>query len=1359
MSIITPTTSHESVTALEPSAEALTVAIIDQSDDVREFARDAADARLTTELNSEAGGFRKIVRNIWKGNLAREYYRQRYIIEARTEIVENDDLYTTYQGVEDGASTRARMSTIDRFVGEYEGAIHESAGENRRDLSQAESDGEAEAGLVTGAIKGLISEYAEGRLDDDTILAERTRILKDLRSSSASDQLFGEGVMMADNILEIAQNVKAAIDHGESIDRVMEQVRVISGESRSGARTEAQYNKVDRIIEKISGTKAGLVVNEAIIATAVSVAASIARFGSTKLASAATMTIAPGIGAGLVAGLRENKIVKDERRQHAREMATGQEYDRGNAKRRDAMQESLYGTVTAESLIDDLTFRTDPEQLDGADESILRDALASVLSAQSRIRMSDSRAMDLISYSSVAEVETERLVLDIALAQAKCNLQSAIDVASEDVQRQLGFDPADSFSDNIFLLSEALQCSLEQDVNEKDAAFKSLKRREVAKTTAKAALIGMGMGMVAQEIKAMIDPGTQGYVEQLWHAKNHTIGGRQHESLMYGLLGSKHGSTEINNHILSGNKSDHVLGHGTKVSHSSEYGFHGGNGHYELIDPKGHHINGIEFDTNGALTPESIHKLQGLGLTVHDKSTSVTELITTHRTGNVDDFLSRNQSSSTHVTRNLWYDNNTPAPKFDKNELGLQWGGAGNSGLDEHGNYIFNTHAMTANGSFHGSEQAHWQELAAEGKLKMAFSATKGSQNQVFEVPIDANGNAVIPKGSPIAQMFTNRNGNAVFEGKYAEVVQSLGKDTQGTEHVRMLATHIGEDTLGKKPFDIVDVIPKTTTNHVYDILGTNYSTTQEIGSFIEMAPVIPVYGRKSLENLLDNRDNTPNPYYFRGRMSPEEIAERRRRFSPRLAEDPDADLDQRQEVDWYLNQQDPDHIERIRSHAESIPEPMGSDVKVVVTIPVAGHQEADNIYRTLSAYSEQTLNHNEYEMLLYVNHPESDADGNQLNANETLAEIERFKRDHPEMPIRVIYEALPREKAKIGYIRKVLVDTVLQRQQASGNSTNLVILSNDADSISINPKYLEVMLREMGDEEEHDAVVGQIVWDDVSYVNYPEVHIGTKLFQFIDISLRNKEGRIGATSGANSAFSAAIYAAVGGYDDTQDLGEDVVLGRDFIAARDGTDRDPIGFGGVVGSRIETSARRSIYTWFKHNDAPYKQWNYSFGADDDDVRGINVDKLIPQDLSEPERAKELINGVEHVINLTLEEMNLSGPSTSSRSVGGTSSQSTKAQSKHVERALHFMGIDFEWDGSYKKIKITDASKMIEALQKYSNKTIRKELIKDGVPTDGGMIVVDGKIRKANGQFMSRTEQEAIRRNLPKLFGQAALVGS
>ena len=58
--------------------EALKVVLVDQSRDAQDEARDRADARLDQELG-EGGKFKQFLNGIWKGNIAKDFYRQRYI--------------------------------------------------------------------------------------------------------------------------------------------------------------------------------------------------------------------------------------------------------------------------------------------------------------------------------------------------------------------------------------------------------------------------------------------------------------------------------------------------------------------------------------------------------------------------------------------------------------------------------------------------------------------------------------------------------------------------------------------------------------------------------------------------------------------------------------------------------------------------------------------------------------------------------------------------------------------------------------------------------------------------------------------------------------------------------------------------------------------------------------------------------------------------------------------------------------------------------------------------------------------------------------------------------------------------------
>ncbi len=1383
----TPRPSEPVPVRPELNVEALTVALVDQSEDVRAFARDAADARLTEELNSEGGRFHRIVRNVWKGNIAREYYRQQYIREAEGSILQDQTLYANREDVDQNAATRARTTTILKFVGDYEDAIHTEAGEQRSDVTEAQANGEDSANLVTTSIRGLIRDYAEGRLDNDAFVEERNRLLNGLRQTAGAEQLFGDGLMMADNMLEVAQNVRAALAHGEGVDAVIEQIRVISGESRSGARTEAQYNRVDRVIDRINRTRAGSLLNEATVATAVSVVASLARVGSTKAAGAALKTALPGVGASVIAGLRESKQVKDERRQHAREMATGQDYDRGNARRRDAMQETMYETVSAQTLIEDLAVHTDPDQLVDADAGRFQEALNAVLDAQNRIELSDTRGIDLIGFSSIAEVESERLILDIALARAKVNLEHALAGADETIQNEVGINLDVDFSDTLNQLAEARRDFIETDISEKDAAFNALRRREIGRSAAKAALFGTSIGLVTQEIMAMASSSRSGLVEQIWHAKNNPVDGRHHDTLLHGIFGDRSGGTATEHHNFTGKTTEHLVGQGdrTPLTTSEELGLHHiSGGKYELLDPAGNRAGVFEVGPDGALTPDSIHKLQEMGLTVNDHSKTITELIPVTRPGGVDEFLDRN--GATRVTRDLWYDNNTPAPVFDRNELGLQWGGG--SGVDAHGNYLFNVSSMTSDGSFHGNQSATWQQLAGEGKLKMAFSVSGNTQNQVFEVTIDAHGNAVIPAGSPAAQLFSVQNGHAVFEGKYAEVVQSMGVDPSGTEHIRALATHIGQDTAGTKPFNVTDLVPHTTTEPAFEILGTGYDTTHELSSFVEMAPTIPLYGRRALEGLIPRGEPMPPAYGGEGYGDVYSPSEQRRRWedrrSPRLNRDPRAILDPREELNWYFDRLRAERgaeyvaeLERRVTENENLRN-VDTETRAIISIPVAAAHEADNIYDTLSRYAHQDPQALEAtRILLSLNWIEgSDQDA----VDRTIREVERAMADFPQLRVSYFTETWSRELvaerngAIYGEVIGSLYNTAAAAAKVAndrGDRVDPVIVTNDADAKRVGGDYVARVVETAQNSPRSDVLLGKIHWGSEVFAKYPGYGIVSAFFMTLEDRIRSDGSSVSPASwGPNSAFRMSAYAAVGGVDTQTGAGADSELGRMIFAARS---IDPgavaaTGYGGMIdmraagipedttavmrGAWVDSSPERLLGCYMKGIPLT-SAWN-----------NFNSGGYTPRpDLASG--AAEDIEGNFDTVRSTVEEQ-FSGILSSGWSIA--------ADPKVIEAALETIfpvnGSAPLWTihrgaGGKTKFKFTVAGEAVlrETLRSFHD-TVQEGLDEldriftrqEDLPTQGAFVDKSGKWRRANGEFMSKKEREAVEKNLLRMFGGLAI---
>ena len=478
----------------------LRVVIADQSRDAQDEARDIADARLDRELG-EGGRIRKFVSGIWKGNIAKDYYRQRYVSQALTTIQGSNDVLID-QGA--GGRTRALESTIERFSSDYEEVIHTDAGERRE--VRGEDD------QLAQGVKHLIREFAEGNLNAATLQEERTRLLTEYRNEHGRDSL-GEGIVTVDNLLSIAQTVAGAVEHGESLDNTLSRVQVITGEARNGARSEARYTAVDKVVDKLAKNRVGSLVTPGVLATGVAAAAAIARAGSHSVVGAATRTLLPGAAAGLWAGLRENRRVKDERAQHAREMAIGGDINEGD-KRREAMETTRYESIPAIDLISELQ-RGNAEEFQENGYEAVQAALDALAAVQARIQLSDSRNIDLISYSSKANVGEERMMLDLARREARLSVEAEL---SENVRGVLGVDHSATVKELIQQRTDLyIETLLEGEggLSDKDKAFAKLKNRRVASAVAVGVTTGVLGGLMVQEAVASVDPTRFGLIDAI----------------------------------------------------------------------------------------------------------------------------------------------------------------------------------------------------------------------------------------------------------------------------------------------------------------------------------------------------------------------------------------------------------------------------------------------------------------------------------------------------------------------------------------------------------------------------------------------------------------------------------------------------------------------------------------------------------------------------------------------------------------------------------------------------------------------------------------------------------------------------
>ncbi len=468
--------------------------------------------------------------------------------------------------------------------------------------------------------------------------------------------------------------------------------------------------------------------------------------------------------------------------------------------------------------------------------------------------------------------------------------------------------------------------------------------------------------------------------------------------------------------------------------------------------------------------------------------------------------------------------------------------------------------------------------------------------------------------------------------------------------------------------------------------------------------PFVPISWHRPLEAperakgpVPPTPEPTPEPFepsVYPSSASPERMKLYEQRRSKTLRENPEANLNDFEEVESYLQHLDPTYRKELEQMALQIGA-MKPSAKLVIAISAASHQEGKNIYDSLKNYTYQTAGKDEYEILLFANHPDIDKAGKPVLQDNTVDEIKRFQKDFPDMPIRVISHVIPRNQATIGRVRRYAADLSLLRHHARGkNHQPLIIVSNDADNKGVSPTYVQNFINKFEANPRVDGYLGQLDWDPEVYIKQPLIHIGTRLFQYLGAYGRRASGGM-PSSGANFAFRSSTYAAIGGYLEDSQAGEDIALGQAIWAARDGN-KERIQFGGIIHSRIYTSARRAVNA-LQHGLSPVEQWNRGFSAFDDEIRKMDMSLPAQIDYENPEHQRLFLTKLEALLNRTIDVYE------------GT--EKIGKSNKMYKTILRKLGIEYSVIDD--KIQITDASTLLTGLNAYKEDGKLLQEVKSG----------------------------------------------
>lgn len=1167
-----PILSEQQQQSLEAGVKGLKLVLnLDTSDNTLKTADQLANERIQKDKDSsdeklkDSSGIRKFLSNMWQSATYNHRFRV-YRTEAERGLRDSDvDMY--------GSIEDARRVLFDQFSSEYSESIHTDAGEKKNILT---SDHE----LAVGA-KKLIYDYCSSEFNNDKAMDEaRNRMIADYHKNNPNetDDLLGEGITNVSNLIEIAKTVKGMVEHGESIDNILGGMEIIMGEARSSVRTERHYNSIEKAYDKLARSKIGDIASGAAVISGLSMAMSFSRWGSQSIAGSLTRVGTFSAVAATIAGFNKNKEWKDHRANDAIDAARGRSERQADDKVRELLASSRYEITAAKSIPQRLEESFRSEAFKAGDVNAVKSALEAVVWADVIVNKSDKDGIDLIGYSNPESIVQERLSIDIARAQARAALEAAISSGAYSSE----FNGLNDINQIVDSKKSELLNVIDKDVDAKDACFNSLKRKEVIKASIKSALIGATVGVVFQEVGAAFDDTRLNLYEQLNTGENKLINGVNYKTMLAGMFGGSESISGVTegvdlNEIASRAVEDPIKLSNGSVLHNNQDGTFG------ILNKDGSSIPGIDrlsFDSEGALSESSADQLNKVGIEVIDKVSNIEVVSITTDSVDKNQFIDNFSKDMTEIHRVKWMNNDT-ASIYDKNELGLKWAGENGTGVTQTG-YQLNIGDMAETGSYNSGDIVNIKEALAEGHIKAAISVGTGSQNEVFMVPIDSDGNLNIEKGSPVAQLLDTVDGRASFNGGYIEIVNVEGIE-DGITQVEPLATLVGSNDVNMMTIEkeVIDYVPK----HTYDIVTTK-------NDFIEASPVIAFEKR----DIMKTAEKPKNSYGYYGErdMSLQEIRRfKKEECSPRINQDPGSVLNIGQELDWYSQNLEKkvgrDYVDTLNGYIEESEELKNIDAntKAIMTIPVNACGEADNIYHTLSLYSRQDaealsstliiLHVNWFDQYVNSNTPDVN-EAKQRDVQRTFAEIDRAKREFPNLRIAIMNTQWEKSKKDageygdhvIGHVARRMFDVAMMsidrsiREGRRLSSEDIMLIRNDSDAQGMSRDYLRNMLAAFEKNPDKDVFTGAIHWGVDRWNDLPGFAFVSRFREIMHITAK-RSNTWPPTVGINVAARMSTLAAVGG------------LGHDPERTGAGTDDYNIG-GRIKDARQDTSSGRNNRT-------------------------------------------------------------------------------------------------------------------------------------------------------------------------------------
>jgi hypothetical protein len=1252
------------------------VAFVDASDDIESRAREMADASMTEDKKDiKWYSFKK---KIWDHNFAKEYKRQRAIINAREKIKNTGSQFADFtantgqagqyeegRGMHIGRRDLARLNEadrqnadlqkhheqamqaiIERFTSEYDQAVHtgQLGGEEKQVVNNYE---------INQAAQELIKDYAAGRILDKTAF-EQERVNRFSQIRDVPPELIKQGVAHVDNLFQVAEIAKKAVDHGISVDNLDLRFDIIVGKARDAVRVEANLNGLDKAIDKIKSTKVGALLDENTVAlgTAALYSATVGaaqKVGRSKLVAWATLG-AGAVAAGGISAAKENARLKHERAQMQREASVNKTNVRGeddpeptswvgkklaNLKKRKGVNwlaqadrqeigEHLQKTRSANEISDNIESNSLRRDRDGRLElnkemtqAQFEAAIKEISGATARIEIGIENKTTLLDYSHLAKKTIENTRLELTKATAEANLREWSN--SPDFTLTI----PDGLNFDRYLEREIIARKNEfaGEVTEKNKAFNKMKARKVAGRFVTGAAVTLALGMTFQQMAA--------WGKDAYH--HFAGGGSRDDTLIEHVWRKAHeGNAEAAPQI---NTPDH-----TNLIQQGD--------HYALMDDQGHEIAGnLHVNPDGTFDQATLDQLHAHGFEVNDDPAKMTHEI---RTVKADDYWADKLSEH---KREDWHHKGYQFSKFHgrviefpgkEQELYLNRDAKGvymDINLVKQ-NMLDNIHDKLK--PFGRAPDSSLDPQLKDLRTQLAFwNQSTGELSKHFQgviIPTDAANHAGLSELIEGA----DSNGHIYFSAEESAMFTDDKMLHDGKLPFRYLELRLNGHTFATAQGHAPETYTLAFDKHHPEIVPIGHSLPPGVVHDYDVPPLFPGRGRKPL---------TPTEYgpvpaspmpvpgegdmrlrsgYFGGQYFFENSRNRerwRQERSPRLLNNPEARLSQKEELDWYFEQQrskrGANYIQELDGFIDqdNVLKNLSPETSIIVTMPVAAAHEMDNIYNTLQLYATQDKpSLDKTVILLNLNWAD---DANPQAVERTLAEVERAKIDFPNLQIASFTKVWPREwiterEGKIyGEVVKYLNDAALRSLQKAQLGHDAFLLTNDADCRGMSKNYLKTLLGAAGKNPEKDAFMGKLEWGSELYNDFPGFHVTMRLMQYLDSMYRHGDAPTKniASSGANFLVKAGTFAAVGGYDSEIGAGADTDLGYRIKAARlehkkSFTNEEyPIKY--ENGAWIDTDSNRSL-EYYQGGMSVIKTWdNFDEGgyAPRTDLSGNGVENL------------------------------------------------------------------------------------------------------------------------------------------------------